>query len=345
MKTLIIVASFCIVGSCATTKYSTKIENLKDGIRLQDSTLLMTYANTITSGELSTNLNQFTSDEFKGRRAGKEGQKQAADFLRDYYIAQGIQSPLGDTLYYQYIPADKLPKGTGDSENVVAFIKGIEKPNEVLIISAHYDHLGIKNNAIYFGADDNGSGTSAVMEMAQAFKLAEKAGHRPKRSILFLHLTAEEIGLQGSEYYTENPIFDLNKTIANLNIDMIGRVDRKHLKDENYIYLIGADRISKELHYISEKINNEYFNINLDYTFNDENDRNRYYDRSDHYNFAKHDIPVIFYFNGEHADYHEPSDTPDKINYSLLERRTKLIFATAWHLAYNEDELIYNEDI
>jgi len=345
MKVLIIAASFCIVGSCATTKYSTKIENLKSDIHLQDSSLLMTYANTITSEDLTINLQNFTSDDFEGRGAGQKGQKLAAEYLMNYYIEEGIKSPLEDTLYYQHIPADKLPKGTGDSENVVAFIEGSEKPEEVLVISAHYDHLGIKDGAIYNGADDNGSGTSAVMEMAQAFKLAENAGHRPKRSILFLHLTAEEIGLQGSEYYTNNPIFNLDNTIANLNIDMIGRVDSRHKDDSNYIYLIGADRISKELHYISEKINNQYFNINLDYTFNDENDRNRYYDRSDHYNFAKHKVPVIFYFNGEHDDYHQSTDTADKINYNLLERRTKLIFATAWHLAYNEDVLVYNEDI
>ena len=344
MKILLIVTSFCIVGSCATTKYSTKIENLKDDIHLQDSSLVMTYANTITSSDLTTNLYNFTSDKFQGREAGQEGQKLAADFLMNYYLEQEIKSPLGDSLYFQHIPANKLPKEIGDSENILAFIEGSEKPDEVLIISAHYDHLGIENQEIFHGADDNGSGTSAVMEMAQAFKLAEKAGHRPKRSILFLHLTAEEIGLQGSEYYTNNPIFELNNTIANLNIDMIGRIDKKHQDNSDYIYLIGADRISKELHYISEKVNNRYFNINLDYTFNDENDHNRYYERSDHYNFAKHNIPVIFYFNGEHEDYHKATDLADKINYDLLERRTKLIFATAWHLAYNEDALIYNED-
>ena len=204
--------------------------------------------------------------------------------------------------------------------------------------------MGIEDESIYHGADDNGSGTSAVLEMAQAFKIAEQAGHRPKRSILFLHLTAEEIGLQGSQFYTNNPVFELNKTFANLNIDMIGRVDKRHEENNDYIYLIGADRISKELHYISEKVNNQYFNMELDYTYNDENDRNRYYERSDHYNFAQHNIPVIFYFNGEHEDYHKTTDTPDKINFPLLERRTKLIFATAWHLAYNEEALLYNVD-
>lgn len=344
MKVLLIVASFCIVGSCATTKYSTKIENLKNDIHLQDSSLVMRYANTITVDDLKTNLFGFTSEDFEGRGAGAKGQKLAAEFLKNYYVNLNLKSPINDTLYYQYIPADKLPEGIGDTENVLAFIEGAEKPNEVLIISAHYDHLGIEDDSIFHGADDNGSGTSAVLEMAQAFKLAEQAGHRPKRSILFLHLTAEEVGLQGSQYYTNNPIFDLNNTLANLNIDMIGRVDRRHEENNDYIYVIGADRISKELHYVSEKVNNQYFNMELDYTYNDENDRNRYYERSDHYNFAKHNIPVIFYFNGEHEDYHKTTDTPEKINYQLLARRTKLIFATAWHLAYNEETLLYNVD-
>lgn len=344
MKVLLIAASFCIVGSCATTKYSTKIENLKNDIHLQDSSLVMQYANTITVEDLKTNLYAFTSKDFEGREAGAKGQKLAAEFLKNFYLNNDIKSPLNDTLYYQHIPADKLPEGIGDTENVLAFIEGAEKPDEVLIISAHYDHLGIEDESIFHGADDNGSGTSAVLEMAQAFKLAEQAGHKPKRSILFLHLTAEEVGLQGSQYYTNNPVFDLNKTLANLNIDMIGRVDRRHEDDNDYIYLIGADRISKELHYVSEKVNNQYFNMELDYTYNDENDRNRYYERSDHYNFAQHNIPVIFYFNGEHKDYHKVSDTPDKINFPLLERRTRLIFATAWHLAYNEEALLYNVD-
>ena len=344
MKILLIVASFCIVGSCATTKYSTKIENLKNDIKLQDSSLIIKYANTITVDDLKTNLYGFTSENFEGRKAGAKGQKLAAEFLKDYYINHNLKSPINDSIYFQHIPADKLPEGIGDTENVLAYIEGYEKPDEVLIISAHYDHLGIEDDSIYHGADDNGSGTSAVLEMAQAFKIAEQAGHRPKRSILFLHLTAEEIGLQGSQYYTSNPVFELNKTFANLNIDMIGRVDSRHEENNDYIYLIGADRISKELHYISDKVNNQYFNMELDYTYNDENDRNRYYERSDHYNFAQHNIPVIFYFNGEHEDYHKITDTPDKINFTLLERRTKLIFATAWHLAYNEEALLYNVD-
>ena len=198
----------------------------------------------------------------------------------------------------------------------------------------------MKEGQIYYGADDDGSGTVAIMEIAQAFKKASDEGFAPKRSILFLHVTAEEIGLEGSRYYTENPIFPLENTVCNLNIDMIGRIDKVHEENSNYIYLIGSDRLSTELHYISEKANSAFTNLDLDYTFNDENDRNRFYYRSDHYNFAKNNVPVIFYFNGVHDDYHEPSDTPDKIEYDLLQTRTRLIFTTAWQIANMNKRII-----
>jgi hypothetical protein len=213
-----------------------------------------------------------------------------------------------------------------ESENVVAFLKGTEKPDEVLVISAHLDHEGIKDGEIYNGADDDGSGTVAILEIAEAFKAA---------------VTGEEKGLLGSRHYTDNdPIFPLKNTVADLNIDMIGRTDPKREGDRNYVYLIGSDKLSTELHNISEEANTKYTNIILDYTYNDENDPNRFYYRSDHYNFAKNNIPVIFYFNGTHDDYHKPSDTPDKIQYDLLENRTRLVFYTAWEVANRDARII-----
>ena len=231
------------------------------------------------------------------------------------------------------------------SENVVAYIKGSEKPKEILVISAHLDHEGIKNGEIYNGADDDGSGTVALLEIAQAFKMAEKAGHGPKRSILFLHVTGEEKGLLGSKHYADNdPIFPLEDTVADLNIDMIGRTDPKRtIGTRNYIYLIGSDKLSTDLHTISEEANSKYINMELDYKFNDDNDPNRFYYRSDHYNFAKNNIPVIFYFNGTHADYHKPSDTPDKIEYDLLETRARLVFYTAWEVANRDKRLVVDK--
>jgi Zn-dependent M28 family amino/carboxypeptidase len=340
MKFFVCVSLLSIVGSCATLSHKEKIQNIKDGISIEQPEKIKQYSSTITSTELKEHLYKFASKEFEGRQVGSKGQKLAANYIKDYYISENITSPIKNDEYFQDIPKETLGLDYNDSENVVAYIEGTEKPNEVLIISAHLDHEGIDDDGnIYYGADDDGSGTVALLEMAQAFKLAKKDGYGPKRSILFLHLTAEETGLQGSRYYVNNPIFPLDKTVSNLNIDMIGRVDRRHEKNPNYIYLIGADRLSKELHYISEKINNTFFNIDIDYKYNDEEDQNRYYYRSDHYNFASHNIPVIFYFNGEHDDYHKPSDTPDKINYPLLEKRTRLIFATAWQLANQENRL------
>ncbi len=231
------------------------------------------------------------------------------------------------------------------SENVLAYIKGREKPNEYIIISAHLDHVGINDGLIYNGADDDGSGTVAIIEIAEAFKIAVDKGYRPKRSIVFLHVTAEEKGLLGSRYYTDHdPIFPLANTVANLNIDMIGRTDPKRKTgNRNYIYLIGSDRLSTELHNLSEEVNTKYTNIELDYKYNDENDPNRFYYRSDHYNFAKNNIPVIFYFNGTHDDYHKHTDTPDKIEYDLLENRTRLVFYTAWELANREKRIIVDK--
>ncbi len=231
------------------------------------------------------------------------------------------------------------------SENVIALIRGFEKPDEYIVISSHLDHIGISaNGKINNGADDDGSGTVAMLEIAEAFKKAVDTGNGPKRSIVFLHVTGEEKGLLGSQYYTDvDPIFPLSQTVANLNIDMIGRIDPKREGGRNYIYLIGSDKLSTDLHKLSESVNDEYTQLELDYTYNDENDPNRFYYRSDHYNFAKNNIPIIFYFNGTHNDYHRPGDTPDKINYDLLAKRSKLIFHTAWEIANRETRVIVDK--
>lgn len=344
MKNLFVALSLSLVGSCATMRHSEKIDNLKASIKFEDAETVATYLNTITAVELESHVYAFSADEFQGRKAGEPGHHKASKFLKDYYVDEGIRSPLGSK-YYQYIPESYFSDGIKDSQNVIAFIEGSEHPNEVIIVSAHSDHEGYTDTEIYNGADDNGSGTAAVLEMAQAFKIAAKNGHRPKRSVVFLHLTGEEVGLNGSRYYAQYPIFSMSNTVANLNIDMIGRIDDAHLDNEDYIYLIGSDRLSTELHFISEEANNVFTNLELDYRLNKDNDPNRYYYRSDHYNFAQKGVPVIFYFNGEHDDYHEPTDTPEKINYGLLEKRTKLIFATAWYLANSEKRIEVDIDV
>lgn len=226
-----------------------------------------------------------------------------------------------------------------EAENVLAFLEGGDPDlkDEVLVITSHYDHVGIIEDEIYNGADDDGSGTVTVMELARQFQKLYQRGMKPRRSVLFMNVVGEEKGLLGSQHYVENPIFPLENTVANLNVDMIGRVDEAHAKDENYVYLIGSDKLSTALHELSEEANRTSVQLALDYTFNEPDDPNRYYYRSDHYNFAKNNIPVIFYFTGVHEDYHQPGDDVEKIRFTKMSKIGKLIFHTAWDIA-NRDE-------
>ena len=318
------------------------------------------YAEAITSEELKSLLYVYASDSFEGREAGTKGEILAVEFIRDFYLKNDIKPAKGTEDYFQKMEIttpqrislpDKIPDSvrtfmqngnmekvrnyamvagvrTGgeklNSINVASIIEGSQYPNEYIVITAHLDHVGIEGEDIFNGADDDGSGSMALLEIAQAFKMASLDGYRPKRSIVILHVSAEEKGLLGSEYYTDNPLYPLEDTITNLNIDMIGRTDPTRDSDnDNYIYLIGTDRLSSMLRETSEKVNNETVNLELDYRFNAWDDPNRFYFRSDHYNFAKNNIPVIFYFSGTHEDYHMPTDTPDKIRYDLLTKRTK----------------------
>lgn len=225
------------------------------------------------------------------------------------------------------------------TENVLGLIPGEVYPEEIVVITAHYDHLGIEDGKICYGADDDGSGTVAILELAQACQLAIQNGLRPKRSILFMPVTGEEKGLMGSEFYTDQPVYPLNNTVANLNIDMIGRMDTLHT-DRKYVYIIGSNRLSTELHDLSEKANREHSHLFLDYRYNSTDDPNRYYYRSDHYNFAKNNIPVIFYFSGIHEDYHKPTDTVDKIDFEKMVWITQLVYSTLWEIANLDHKLV-----
>jgi sulfur relay (sulfurtransferase) DsrC/TusE family protein len=338
MKVLFALA-LLFVGSCSNLRHSERIDNLKNSISFEDKAVVNTYMNTITEEELKEHVEEVSSEKYEGRKTGEEGHNQVCNYLREYYKSQNISAPAMHPNYYQTVPKSVLPEGFKDSQNVIAYIEGAEFPQEYVYIAAHSDHEGVINGEIYNGADDNGSGTAAVLEMAEAFQEAVNNGYRPKRSVVFLHVTGEEIGLHGSRYYTENPIFPLEQTVSMLNIDMIGRVDDRHKNNENYIYLIGADRVSTELHYIAQEANKQFTQLELDYKYNEENDMNRYFYRSDQYNFALKGVPVIFFFNGEHEDYTKPTDTVDKINFPLLAKRTKLIFSIGWYLANSDEKL------
>ena len=311
------------------------------------------YAESITSEELSDLIYEFSSDKFEGRNTGEPGQKLAVEFIRDFYKSNNIIKADNTEDYFQKFLVDfdsrevtrpdNINQDNIDwvkTENVAAIIEGSTYPNEYIVLTAHLDHVGIENGEIFNGADDDGSGSMALLEIAEAFKLAELDGNRPKRSIVILHVSAEEKGLLGSKYYTDNPLYPLDQTITNLNVDMIGRTDpTRNSNNDEYIYLIGTDRLSTMLHETSEKVNYKTVNLELDYRFNAWDDPNRFYERSDHWHFAKNNIPVIFYFSGTHEDYHQPTDTAEKIRYDLLTKRTRLIFHTAWEIA-NMDERI-----
>ena len=231
------------------------------------------------------------------------------------------------------------------TQNVVATVEGSDPvlKNEYVALGAHYDHVGIglpdkSGDRIYNGADDDGSGTTALLAIAEAFA---RSNPRPKRSILFVWHAGEEKGLWGSRYFTQFPTVPLDRIIAQLNIDMIGRSKRdgdakpenRDLSGPNEIYVIGSRMMSTELGELSERVNKSYLNLAFNYKYDDPKDPNRFFFRSDHYNYAQKGIPIIFYFDGVHEDYHRPSDSPDKIDYQKMERVARTIFMTAWELA------------
>ncbi|MCR4033471.1 MULTISPECIES: M28 family peptidase [Flavobacterium] len=337
MKKLLLLLLVVSAYSCKTAQSTASKDN-------SDPTK---YVKAISEKDLKKMLYTIASDEMEGRETGSKGQKKAGLYMIDQYKKNGISFPKGASDYYQHIPAAFLNarrnENLPDSENIWAYIEGSEKPDEILVISAHYDHVGIKDGEVYNGADDDGSGTVAVIEMAKAFAKAKKQGHGPKRSILFLHVTGEEHGLHGSRFYSENPLFPIANTIADINIDMIGRRDVEHSNTNNYVYVIGADRLSSDLHNAVVAQNEKYIKMDLDFKFNDPKDPNHFYERSDHYNFAKHGIPSIFFFNGVHEDYHGKDDTAEKIEYDALTKRTKLAFVLAWDLANRENRPVVDK--
>ena len=310
------------------------------------------YASTLAPEPMKAVLYRLASDEMEGRETGQPGQHRAALYIDSLFRSFGLKPSTGPSflLPFQFAQARSKKKGPFarekniHAENVLGYIPGKSRPDEYVFITAHYDHLGVRDGKIYYGADDDGSGTTALLILANAFSKAYKDGKGPERSVVFLANAGEEKGLKGSDYYVNHPVFPLQSVVADLNIDMIGRIDEKHSIDTNYVYVIGSAMLSSGLKEVSEKANNTYIGLALDYTFDDPNDANRFYYRSDHYNFAKNNVPVIFYFNGVHEDYHKPSDTPDKIHYALMAKRAQLVFYTAWELANRKERVVVDKE-
>ncbi|MGD0038080.1 MAG: M20/M25/M40 family metallo-hydrolase [Bacteroidota bacterium] len=301
-------------------------------------------------------MSSFGSDKGTMRMKDNSSQirQQFIRFLVSTELAETVLKPSGKSLKQlrneallnqQFAPVfidnttvtidSKVIHETKQTENVLGFLPGSDPDlkSQVVIFTAHYDHLGKSRDGVFYpGADDDGSGTVTVLELAKAFAANPI---KPKRSLLFMTVTGEEKGLYGSKYYTDNPIIPLDKTIADLNMDMVGRIDTVHEanKDTNYIYVIGSDKISLELDSLLRIANNESEHLTLDYAFNGEHDPERFYYRSDHYNFAKNGVPIVFLFDGVHRDYHKPTDTVDKILFEKMVKIGRLIYDLGWRLA------------
>lgn len=324
---------------------------------------------TVPTSLLRKHVFTLASDGMQGRKTGTVGQRQAASyctasfrqshllvvfrldsirgsFRQTYAFTTTDVALFGSSRTYGSTPLtykrDELvpvPRTAKDSnrvsfgDNLAGLLVGADLKQEVVIVSAHYDHLGRSGGQIFHGADDNASGTATVLSVAAVFDSLARQGVRPKRSILFVLFSGEEGGLLGSKYFVANSPIPLNQLVCDLNVDMVGRIDEAHREKPDYCYLITGNQGS-ELQTIAETVNQQSVNLALNEGGYDvKNDPDRHFFRSDHYNFAQLGIPVLFFTNGSHPDYHRPSDTADKIAYDVLQKRATLVFQTAWLVA------------
>lgn len=348
-----------VTGTTAMSEWTTNWEKKAEAAYRNGAKAVLIIENEMSKFAGATRNQWFGRQVVLGEAKAPE-----SNYANTVYISSSIAKELLGTQFAKVIKARKKMQKKGKSKaisipvglqltqqkslrslngnNVLGYIEGTDDQlkKELVVITAHYDHLGKRGDAIYNGADDNGSGTSTVLGIAEAFARAKKEGTGPRRSILCMLVTGEEKGLLGSQFYTERPIYPLENTIVNINVDMVGRVDEKYEDNPNYIYVIGSNRLSTELHEINETANKKYTQLTLDYTYNAPDDPNRYYYRSDHYNFAEKGIPAIFYFNGTHDDYHRTSDTVEKINFEKMENVARLVFYTGWELANRDKRIV-----
>ncbi len=296
---------------------------------------IYSFSEEITESSLYSDLAVLADDSLQGRETGTIGEEKAARYLSKRYTEMGLKAVGDNDTYFQHYKV-KL-RGTEDSvatKNVVAFLEGSDPQmkDEVVVLSSHYDHVGVgrpdsTGDTIYNGADDDGRGTTATLQVAEAMAKAKAAGVGPKRSVLFLNVSGEEKGLLGSYYYSENPLFSIENTVANINIDMIGRVDPEHQNgDSSYVYVIGNAIISSQMDSLTRIANDMGPNLDLSDRYNDLNDPNQFYRRSDHWNFGRLGVPFVFFFNGTHEDYHRPQDHIEKITFEPYLKRTHLVY-------------------
>ena len=288
---------------------------------------------------LFRHLDIISSDEMEGRETGTKGIENAADYIESEFSKIGLSSFQKKNDFRQWY---KIPGPFKNACNVIGYIEGKSKKNEFIILSAHYDHLGIVDGQIFNGADDNGSGTAALLSIAEAVMQEKKEGKGPERSILFIAFSGEEKGLWGSRYFTNYPIIPFEKISCNVNVDMIGRVDPDRLTADslNYVHVVGQNKVSSEIAPLLSDVNSKSHKLILDGKFDVKDEPNRLFYRSDHYNFAKKGVPVVFFFDGMlGGDYHEVTDDIDKINWKLYQKRVNLILDLTMNLA-NRNEML-----
>ena len=273
-----------------------------------------------------------------------QGERESATSIVEGVYAGRLPDPFALSPEKKLSIKVKIKSEAMTTQNVVAVFEGSDPvlKNEYVAVGAHYDHEGIgiplNGDAIYNGADDDGSGTTAMLSMAEALA---KAKVRPKRSVLFVWHAGEEKGLWGSRYFTDYPTIPLNQIVTQINIDMIGRSKKegdtnplnRELSGPNEIYVIGSRMMSTELGELTEAVNKQYLNLTYDYRYDNPADPNRFFFRSDHYNYARKGIPIVFFFDGEHEDYHRPGDSVDKIDFQKMEKVTRTIYLTLWEIA------------
>lgn len=284
------------------------------------------------------------SPEMAAQLLGLEDAAALESFRKE--LTQNISDFAPQKLGYALTQIPYSKETSFQSKNVLAFFEGADPmlKDEVVILTSHYDHVGISapdstGDRIYNGADDDGSGTVGLLNVAHAFSVAKENGVMPKRSILFLHVSGEEKGLLGSRYYSDHPVFPIEKTVADLNTDMIGRIDKKHEKMgvEEYVYVIGGKIISSELDSLLHVANAKTGQVELSPRYNDLQDPNQFYRRSDHWNFGRLGIPFVFFFTGVHEDYHRPSDEIQKIRFDKMADIVRTIYGTAVLVANTEN--------
>ena len=293
---------------------------------------------TVALSDLKRHLNILASDAMEGRETGTPGIEKAAVYLETEFKRLGLRPGNGENFRQEYV----TPEENLNACNIIAQIEGNTHPNEYVVVSAHYDHLGMYNGIIYNGADDDGSGTTALLAIAESLMRLKKMGKGPERTVVFIAFSGEEKGLWGSSYFSDHPTLPLDKVSCDINIDMIGRIDPdRTTPDRNhYVFIVGQSRLSSETSKILNTLNSKTQRLTLDEKFDHKKDPNRIYYRSDHYNFAKKGVPVVFFYDGMlGGDYHEPTDDIELIDWEIYHKRCNFILDFTMSLANRENLL------